>query len=265
MGYKILFVDVDGTLLHGQQQKVSDATVNALQKVQAKGIPVVIATGRSYFAIQPQVLNGFVADYAVCNNGTLLYGKEGDMLFEKPMSLAQIETLITYFTKTEGAALGFSFPDGYYTYVNDQLYRNFYKDYSVDTGFLLNGEDQTRHLSSMPFAAWGMMPHHKAQEFNQREKEVEMLLSIGDNLYDICQTAVNKTTGSGILLNQLGLGWQDAVFIGDGENDIPILQMAGLGIAMGNAADNVKEKADWVTASVAEEGIAFALQTHFNL
>ncbi len=89
MSYKILFVDVDGTLLHGQQQMVSDTTVAALQKLQKNGIPVVIATGRSYFAIQPEVLNGFKADYAVCNNGTLLYDNNGRLLFEQPMSLAQ--------------------------------------------------------------------------------------------------------------------------------------------------------------------------------
>ena len=66
------------------------------------------------------------------------------------------------------------------------------------------------------------------------------------------------------MIRHYGIDLADTMAFGDGGNDIPIIQKAGIGVAMGNALDAVKESADYVTASVDEDGIAHALE-HFNL
>ena len=82
--------------------------------------------------------------------------------------------------------------------------------------------------------------------------------------YDIYSTGNDKTTTIESVLKRLGISWAETMAFGDGENDIPMLVKAGVGVAVANAKDNVKAAADYIAPSVDEDGVAEALR-HFSV
>lgn len=82
----------------------------------------------------------------------------------------------------------------------------------------------------------------------------------GTSSGEITQAGINKAYGMEKLLTYLGKTREDAIAFGDGPNDLEMLSYAGIGVAMGNADDSVKEKADMVTARIDEDGIFLALR-----
>ncbi|MCQ2251393.1 MAG: HAD-IIB family hydrolase, partial [Bacteroidales bacterium] len=81
---------------------------------------------------------------------------------------------------------------------------------------------------------------------------------------DITDQSADKGTGLEKMAEYLGLKIEETMSFGDGGNDIPIIKRAGIGVVMGNATDEVKQFADYVTTSVDEDGVFNALR-HFNV
>lgn len=263
MRYRLVLVDVDGTLVCSEQKLPTARTVRALRALQTAGVLVAVCTGRSHIAIRPERLGGFVPDYCICNNGAQGLGRTGGALWEKTFSNRQVEGLIGLFEKN-GYALHLNFKDGYYTYVADRerRYLEFYQENNGDMACIKDGFLRDRHLREPALDGWGMLPDEAAARFNETYRDL-LMIPFCSGSYDICRTDVSKATGVAKLLGLLGLRWEDAVAIGDGENDVALLEKAGLGIAMGNAPPQVRARADRITGSVLEEGAAAALEQLF--
>jgi Cof subfamily protein (haloacid dehalogenase superfamily) len=108
--------------------------------------------------------------------------------------------------------------------------------------------------------------------FIDAEQEAELMRLLTDcissrwhpDFTDINAKNCSKATGMDVFMQHFGVGKEQTIAFGDGANDIPMLQHAAVGIAMGNASDSVKQAADYVTDSVDHNGIANALR-HFRL
>ncbi|MEM1485827.1 HAD family hydrolase [Oscillospiraceae bacterium PP1C4] len=263
MAYKAVIMDVDGTLVNSQQHRVSMATVNAVQKLQSMGVIAVIASGRSGFAVSPKMLSGIEPDYCVCVNGALVVDKNGYPIYKDYLDHRLIDVL-TRFCEEGGYCLSFSFEDAYYTYVKYQAFHDYYYSNTGDCTYIRNGEDHSRHLKSMPFGAFACLPDEAAAEFCRSYPELQFI-PFESGAYDVCKAVTNKATGIEHLLEAIGIGWDEVVAIGDGYNDIQMLKAAGVGIAMGGAPEDVKAAAGIVTKTVAEDGVACALNAVFRL
>jgi Cof subfamily protein (haloacid dehalogenase superfamily) len=263
MNYKILFIDVDGTLMCPERKYLTQRSISLLKRLQEEGVLVVPTTGRGFTAIRPQILGGITGDYSICFNGACVLERTGKILYGHPMSEEQMDILCRL-AEENGYSLGFSFLDGYYTYFRDSIFREFYRQTNGDMECLLDGTDRMRHQRDMPYCGWGMVPLEKAAEFNQGGHGLSMV-PFKDISHDICQTGITKATGAGLLLESLGLDRKDTVAIGDGANDCELLRMAGIGIAMGNAVEQAKEAADYITKDVLEDGAAEAIIEFFGL
>ena len=82
---------------------------------------------------------------------------------------------------------------------------------------------------------------------------------------DVNPRGVTKASGIASFAREMGIGIDETVAFGDGGNDVPMLEAAGLGVAMGNASDEVKARAGYVTASVDDDGLAQALEYIMSL
>lgn len=263
MNYKILFIDIDGTLMCPERKYLTPKSIFLLKKLQEKGVLVVATTGRGFAAIRPQVLGGIIPDYSVCFNGACVLDGEGNILYGHPMSEEQMDILCRLAEKNN-LSLGFSFLDGYYTYYRDALFREFYRQTNGDMECLLDGTDHLRHGKDMPYCGWGMVPLDIAEEFNRRGYGLHMV-PFKEISHDICQSGMNKATGAGLLIESLGVSWKDTIAIGDGENDCELLRSAGVGIAMGNAVEKARAAADYITGDVKEDGAAEAIMKFFEI
>ena len=99
---------------------------------------------------------------------------------------------------------------------------------------------------------------------NALPEKFTMTVTVRDPQFDDCAEVTNasitKATGIQRVLDYYGAAKEDSIGIGDSENDIPMIEYCGLGIAMGNAMEPVKKKADWVTTPILEDGILNAFK-----
>ena len=228
---KAIFFDIDGTLVSFKNHQIPKSTFDALYKLKEKGIKLFIATGRGKDGLD--VLNDFPFDGYITLNGQYCY-TNNQIIYSNTIKKEDLQALLDYL-----------------------------KDHQVPCGFT---EENTKY-------------------FNYRDERVDAIHAITHNddhpagdcshvidksIYQI-MCFVDENEEKEILshmphciLEYYGLDLKDTMAFGDGGNDMQMLQHVSLAVAMGNAGDELKSIADFVTKDVDDEGIAYALK-HYGL
>ena len=260
MKYKALVLDIDGTLVVPGEPCAHKAVVQAVQKAQKKGLAVVIATGRTYFAMSPSILNGIVPDFALCANGAQVIDGSGRVLANHCFTQEEMYALVDFFEDYE-YSLCFCFNDNYYVYVEYQKMKDFYKKATGHDEYVLDGEDQVRHLEDMPFGAFGILPPEKLVDFSARYGYLGLqFAAYKPGYYDIMQKGVDKSAGLRDLMERNGWTADEIITIGDSDNDATMLDLAGLSYCMKNGSAMSKKAAKRLAPSVQEDGVAAAIE-----
>lgn len=260
MKYKAIVFDVDGTLVPQSENIIRKEVLEALKKAQRQGLKVVIATGRSYFALDKNLLGGFRADYYICANGAQIVDSRGRTIAAQTMSEQEMYALVDYFEDFD-YPLAFCFSDGYYTYVEHEgMHRAFGYD-PVKTKYLKDGEDQDRHLESMPFGAFGILPTEAEKGFVERYGYLELrMVAYEPGFYDIILPGINKAVGLSKLMEKTGWKAQELASAGDNDNDLEMLALTGLSYAMANGSEAARKTAKFLAPSVEENGACWVIQ-----
>lgn len=265
MNYKLIALDLDGTLLNDQKQ-ITEQTREALFAAQEAGIRLALASARpspglhrERDALHMQAYRGILMSY---NGGRIVDAATGEVLFETAMDITQTKEVLR---RLEALPVTPILDDGLQFYVTD---KNGYKvDYECRNNNMVCSEADNL-ADFLSFSPVKILMSAAPEEIRDIQKEIAAFLP--DSL-TVVQTApfylevipkvINKGQGIRDICRVLGLSPAEVIAFGDAENDIPMLQAAGMGIAMGNAAEAVKAAADRVTLSNNEDGIAAALQT----
>ena len=269
---KIIFLDIDGTLID-YTQKLPDSAREAIQLARARGHKLLISTGRSKPAIYPWLLDlGF--DGMIAGEGAYAeFG--GKIVFESPIPEVQISRVYTYF---EDRKLGL------YEESNTGLYGNRYFLSETARFFGVSQEVAAENLlRAFPGLTFGHQHYHldvnkvsfvMTSTISKTELEQEFgdyfrlgiwnIFGKGRGFGDFTQKNLSKASAVAALLNTLGLKREDTFAFGDSFNDVEILQYCQTGVAMGNAPDELKAVADYVTSDVTDDGILKAFE-HFGL
>ncbi len=259
---KALVMDVDGTLVERTRLRITAEIIHRVETLKKRGVKIILASGRADFAMCPTVLNGFQADYYVCVNGSNVVDANKNILYENRFTMEQL-TALWKFCENENYPIGLSFEDAYYAYVNYAQFSQYYiKNTGYDT-FVKNGEDHVRHLRSMPFGAFACIPMDCAKRFTDANPDLRLVPYEPGN-YDVYKTTTSKADGIEKLLKKLHLNWDEVAAIGDSYNDMEMIRSAGIGVAMGNGQDALKRVADFVTKSIEEAGVVYAIDQIFN-
>ncbi len=247
---KAAFFDIDGTLLSFKTHRVSDGTVRAFDRLHNAGVHTFISSGRPLVLIPPMPVT-FEAHITM--NGGLVFTPE-KVLLSNPIAeedkhrwldLAAERNLCTMIFSADGMML--TQPNEVGLALRDQL--EFEMPPVVDICAMRDIE---------AFQIIALMPP-------QMDSEVATLLPHcrlprwHPAFTDIVANGNSKARGMEAICHHFGIAQEETIAFGDGANDIEMLQWAGVGIAMGNAAAEVKAEADMVTASVDEEGIEKAI------
>lgn len=253
--YKAAVFDIDGTLIPVGDSEPSARTLAALRALQAGGVVVIIATGRALFAAQ-SIAGCATPDYYVAACGNVIADANGRCLEQNVFSTEEMYAIVDFFEDYE-LPMAFAFDDAYYTYVEHDKMIAYYEPFEDSLQFLKNGEDQVRHLQSMPSGASGVITPEQAALFGQKYGHLGLrFLPFGENTCDIVRPGTDKAAALTRLLARLGIGWDETAAFGDGANDLEMLGMAGLAVAMGNASPVLQEIADVVAPCAAEDGVA---------
>ncbi len=252
MAYKIIFFDVDGTLIDYKNGGMSKATINAIQQLQAKGIQVVAATGRPLsMCMELQALG---IETFITANGA--YAKHRDSVIYESILDKDIVTAITAYAGHKGHAL---------SYFTETISMN-----GVHTAPTLLALQQTLSLQDYPQVApfitekdiYLMCLYAEKQAIEEYKAAFPVLLfeQWHPFITNVLQRNASKSIAAKAILDYFGFKPEEAVAFGDGENDMELLGLAGFGVAMGNGSDKLKRMADFVTKECDKDGIEFALK-----
>lgn len=265
MKYKLLVLDVDGTLLN-EKKEITPRTQAALLKVQQMGVHIVLASGRPTNGVLPlaQALElnhygGYVLSY---NGGQILNAQTGELLFEKRIDPELLPYIDKKAKKNDFAI---------FTYHKDCLLTDKPENEHVQQEAALSrmqvvGVDN--FVEAIDFSPCKCMLVSDDEEAlvgleNHWKKRLDGVLDVFRSepyFLEVVPPSIDKGNTLGILLSKLSILPEEVVAIGDGVCDVTMLQLAGLGIAMGNAQDSVKACADVTTLSNDAEGVAVAVE-----
>lgn len=266
--FRAIALDLDGTLTN-HDKVVTPRTRQALLLAESKGTIIIIASGRPTYGIVPvaeclelEKRGGYILSY---NGGNIVNAKTGEKLFSQFLPDAVIPILYKYAKEKNHALLGYAgneiiteMPDD--QYVKEESRINKMNIRKVDN--LLDALE--------PHPTKLLMTGDPTDMIKAEEELVEIL---GEKM-DIFRSApfflelvpkgIDKAQSLLRLLSKINLTPADLMAFGDGYNDLSMLKFAGVGVAMANAAPEVRADADYVTLSNEEDGVAEAL-LHFGM
>ena len=262
MKYKLLLLDIDGTLRPGSCERVPKENAEAVCAVQKAGVKIAIATGRGRIGVGKGLLRSIRPDYWVCAGGAQLVDYKGADLALHRLTTEEMYALVD-FCEDYNYPLQFNFRDACYAYCEyEYLHRGYQQMNSIGLD-CMDGEDQDRHLIDMPHAAFAVLPSDALEEFNKKYGHLDLhWMQVGaqnaDGLcyYDIVRGGMDKGVGLADLCEKMGLTLADAVAAGDSANDVAMLKAAGLGCCMANGTPDAKAAADRIIGDVREDGLA---------
>lgn len=255
MNYKVVILDIDGTIVpHGKT--VSHATKDAIRQLREKNMKVVIATGRApYFSAS--IIQETEVDSMVFFNGAYVY-HEGKELYRNTIEKNILNNVyllsheyqhpLTFLGGTTFKATDLSHP-----FVVEAFRRDPWKPELAPPQFWMEQDIYQLFLHC----------DHEEELFYQSkvpELDFRRWSSTGSRTCDVNLSNSNKAVGLTKLLEKLGVAPDEAVAFGDGLNDIEMLSLVGMGVAMGSARDEVKEAANLVTLSAEQDGVRYGLE-----
>lgn len=263
---KALFFDIDDTLIARKSSRVNESALVGIRECKKKGLKIIVATGRGYYLMQPDIKERVPYDYMITVNGCCINDSNGDVIKTYPMDEDDCEALIKVCLEKD-YTFGFKFDDSLQVY-------NHYDDFTGKycSGGVLkewisdNTLNKDYHIThGLPLGCFVYSPD---SEFRLLEPEfpklkfVTAVKAAGSN--ECFSKNVNKGKTIKYLCDFLGVTLDECMAFGDSDNDIEMIKMCGIGVAMGNSADELKEVADYITDDINEDGIYNALK-HFEL
>jgi Cof subfamily protein (haloacid dehalogenase superfamily) len=257
----LIALDVDGTLVD-HEGSMTEEVRDAAQAVIEAGHDVIIATGRSLGATLPVIrLLGITGGYAVCSNGGVTL-RIDDAL---PEGFEVLER-VTFDPKPALTALRERLPSAKYALEDDRgrfLSTESFQDASF--GSEAQSVDFEEMVESRAVRVVVFSTDSSAEEFGEAVASIGLhgvTYSVGWTAWlDIAATGVTKASALEALRQRLGTARSLTVAVGDGRNDVEMLQWAGRGVAMGQAPDEVRSAASEVTGSVYDDGAAKVLRS----
>lgn len=265
MKYKLLVLDVDGTLLNDERE-ISKRTLAALLKVQQMGVRIVLASGRPTYGLMPLAktlelgnYGGFVLSYNGCQ---IIKAQNGEILFERRINPEMLPYLEKKARKN-GFAI-FTYHDD--TLITDSPDNEYIKNEALLNNLKIIREDEfSTAIDFAPCKCMLVSDKEKAligleQHWEKRLAGTLDAFRSEPYFLEVVPCGVNKANTLGALLEHLGVTREEVIAVGDGVCDVTMLQLAGMGVAMGHSQDSVKVCADYVTASNEEDGVALAVK-----
>ena len=265
---RIVALDLDGTTFDSAGD-ISEENVRALEEAASEGVHIVVSTGRSYASLPDHIKKVRGIEYAITSNGAHVNIMEtGEQIYSDyldPRAVVEIAGL-----KTETKA-------DIEVFINGRAYvdQSYYDDVKENGCVYRNADYVIWSRRPVPDVTALMLDHKdEIENVNFIYETIEMLeearpkvSAIGNatitssfpNNLEVGGPDTSKKTALTWLLGELGISADELMCCGDAPNDMAMVEMAGIGVAVANAWGGLKDHADWITGSNDDNGIAMAI------
>ena len=261
---RLIALDIDGTLLdskHALTPRVEEAVKAAV----AKGIQVVLATGKTRHSSVKLVEQLGITAPAIYLQGLVIYNADGAISHQWKLDLAVARQVITFAEDRGFMVVGFAEDRILARAHNQRLVDGFSNYHEISPEIVGPLQNILREIPINKLIAMGDPKAIKALRWQldlQLGGKARTMQAGVPWMVEILPPGTSKGIALKQLLKELKVNPEHILAVGDAENDIEMLQLAGVGVAMGQAAQNVKDAADWVTKSCDEDGVAVALERY---
>lgn len=253
----LIFFDIDGTLVGGRSQEIPESAREAIQQVRRAGHICMVNTGRSRKLVGPELTEQTEFDGLILGCGTMILYR-GETLLHKTFPEAEGRRIIDGLRRhgidacLEGSEDNFCESD-------DRMFTEVFRRFihRFDSLHYKPVEEAPGHFDK--FYAYA----DRAEKLDAFREEFSQLLDFvdrGEGYYEMMPKGYSKASAMRFMAEKLSIPMIRTAAIGDSSNDIPMLACAGISIAMGNAAEDVRKIADFVSTGVEEHGIRNALR-----
>jgi len=260
MSYRLIAVDMDGTLLD-DSKKITPRTAEAVRRASAEGVTVCLSTGRPLCGVR-RYLDELALDTPVitCNGALIADASSGEVLFSRCVEPQDARAVWIY---------GQAFDTTICVWVRDRLYVNridertedYKKISGVEPEIIADFEALIREGISK--LLWYDTPENITVFREKLDTELNggvSYLTSNPAFLEFFDSRVSKAKAMEFLGAHIGIAREEMIAVGDGENDLSMLEYAGLGVAMGNASEAVKSRCGHVTASNNDDGVAKVIE-----
>ncbi|APE37908.1 HAD family hydrolase [Nocardia mangyaensis] len=263
---RLVATDVDGTLIDASE-KVSPRTKAAVGALVADGATFVLATGRPPRWIDPVVSELGYAPLAVCGNGAVIYDSATDRVLSS--HALDVETLAWLAEIAEHALPGCGLAtERVGASAHDAATPQFVSSPTYEHAWLNPDDTVVSHAEVIASPAIKMLIRLRSARSSAMRAALaplvgdraEITYSTENGLIEVAVPGVTKASGLAEVARRIGVEENSIVAFGDMPNDVPMLTMAGHGVAMGNAHQEARDAADEVTASNVDHGVAVVLE-----
>ncbi len=256
--YKLVVLDIDGTLLNSDK-KITEETKKYIKLASSKGVKFIIASGRTPYGVLPvakeielEKIGGYILSY---NGGCCINCVDMTTLYEEVIDRKEMEGIYSFAKENNLPLL---------TYKKDQLITPKNNSKYIDLELQINNLqlcEEENFLEAIDFDFPKAMIVEDGEilaKFVQEAKDRFSNLSVSRSepfFLEICPNNIHKATGIAKVLDILKIDVSETIAIGDGYNDLTMIEFAGLGVAMSNGNEEVKKVANYITKSNDEDGI----------
>ncbi len=261
--YKIISMDFDGTLLTSDK-RITNRTRKVLLELKNKGYLIVGITARNLVSVK-SVLDVKIFDFIILNNGANIFDVEKDGVINIGcIDDNVVKNIFEYFLKNT-VQIDCCTLNHYYIKA-DKKYDS--RDFTLYIDNLSEVKEPVLRMNLFFKNEEDLLKYKKIIEKNFHSVSVVSMKDTDNknsrNWLTINSKKINKFSSLKILCDNVGEKIDNVIFFGDGENDLILIENVGLGVAMGNAIEEVKNKALKVTLTNDEEGLAKFLEEKFN-
>ena len=250
---KIIFFDIDDTLRNSKTGFIPSTIPTVFQQLREKEILTGIATGRGIFGVVPEI-KALKPDFFVTLNGAYIVDKKGNVIYSNKIARDKVEEYIAW-TKEVGIDYGLvgshAAKLSRRTEMISQAIDPIYPDLEVDPDFY-----QKEDIYQM----WTFEDQGDDLTLPESLASTLRMVRWHEHSSDVVPISGSKAAGVAKVVDQLGLKPENVMVFGDGLNDLELFDYAGISVAMGISHDKIKEKADYVTKTLEEDGIFDALE-----
>lgn len=256
---KALFFDVDGTLVSFKTHKIPERTIQALQMAHDQGVKIFTATGRPRQLLNIPEVEHLMDGYILATGALCIYGET--VVREDLISHEEVLALVDHCRRHNISSVVVGKKDIQFLNRNEMVDHAFFDMLKV-----------TYNKYDVPLEEVIDQGVLQITSFITEEQEKEIMPQVPGcasarwypTFCDITSATADKARGIRAMADYLGFDISETMAFGDGGNDRSMLCAAGIGVAMGNAVDEVKAHADYVTSTVDEDGVWNALR-HFDI